>query len=337
MKKIFNFTTKFLFISIFIQVSFTASVAFSDRKQNVTLSKNNEFKITEETFILRSPHGYNIEVKTVRPKFEKYPDKRFPAVLRIAGGWGTSTFLLKNPMVKKIASYGLISVGYSTQPKKEKWEPDLRDFNGFKDQDDVAVVLRSILAHPNVNPEMVGIWSHSNGITLASGVLGREKYWDINGRIAFLLDDEGPYCPQDMLKVPGIRFHTKGIRKKWAKAVESKVGFNKQYQKEDDFFYERCAVNFIGNFKGIYQRAQGKDDHQTYFYHEHAVEMLNTATDGNAKWTRLNKEPKNQLYKSKNKPNAINIDNVLDVDKFQGANDKHIWKLLLNLFDQISN
>ncbi len=44
----------------------------------------------------------------------------------------------------------------------------------------------------------------------------------------------------------------------------------------------------------------------------HAVAYLNAATNGKAKWTRLNKQAKNQIYKSKQYPNGIDIKEALD-------------------------
>lgn len=323
---------------VFQKPAFSGSQAdCGDCLEKIELSKDNDFEIEDVTFNLKSRHGYNIRVRSVRPRFSKYPEKRFPTVLRIAGGWGVSTFLLNNRLAKKAASDGLIIVAFDTEPKlKEKTGSRIRDYNGFKDQDDAATVLASILNHPNVDPDMVGVWSHSNGITLASGVLGREKYKEIGEKIIFLLDDEGPHCPEDLIDAPDIKPHTRDIKSIWRnKVINAKVGAGKDYRTTDEFFSERCAVNFIGNFKGVYERVQAKNDHELAYYYGHAAAMINIAVNGKAKWTRLNREPKDQIYKSAELPGGIDMESVLDVEKIRGPNDRRIWDLLFSLFHEL--
>jgi len=64
-------------------------------------------------------------------------------------------------MAKRAASYGLIIVAFDSEKKDEKniQSVQVRDFNGFRDQEDVAIVLWSILKHANVNSNMV-VYSH---------------------------------------------------------------------------------------------------------------------------------------------------------------------------------
>jgi hypothetical protein len=299
----------------------------------VELSPNNHFETEGGTISLESSSGYSILVRFVAPRFSKYPNKRFPAVLRIAGGWGPSTFLLEHPLTQKAAERGLVVVAFDSEPKTtQEVGSTLRNYNGFRDQDDVALVLQAIFEHPGIDPSRVGVWSHSNGITLAAGVLGRSKYDKLSRRVLFLLDDEGPHCPKDILDDQSIRFHTPGIRETWAKVIDAMVGQGREYASVDEFFSERCAVYFIGNFPGAYQRLQAIEDHEPRDYHGHAVAMLNAATHGKARWTRLNNEPKNRLYASPQEPDGINIESVLDVDKFESANDPRIWDALFQMF-----
>ncbi len=345
MKEIFFKIVMVLVVLTVFPVFQTASFSYELAEEAVSINQagyialiqKNNFNVEEGFFDLWSNTGYRIRVYTVSPRFSEYPDMKFPAVLRIGGGWGTSEGLLKNQRTAEAASRGLVVVGFATEPKKEEdIGSGLRDYNGFKDQDDVATILASILNHPNVNPNMVGIWSHSNGITLASGVLGRGKYKDLNEKIIFLLDDEGPHCPKDLIDIPDIKPHTRGIKDIWRnKVINAKVGAGKDYRTTDEFFSERCAVNFIGNFKGIYQRVQAKDDHEIAYYYGHAVAMLNTATNGKARWTRLNRQPKNQIYKLVQLPDGVDIESVLDVKKIRGPNDRRIWDMLFNLFNEL--
>ena len=293
------------------------------------------YEIEEVTIYLESNYGYDICVRSIGPKLSKYPEEHFPAVLQIGGGWGTSIFMLDHHFAKIAASKGLIIVAFGTEPKlQEEIGSSKRDYNGFKDQDDVAIVLRSIFNCPNVNPNMVGVWSNSNGITLAAGVLGREKYQNLSEKVMFLLDSEGPHCPKEILNNPNITFYNPDIVDVWNTVIDAKVGPDKDYQSVEDFFAERCAVYFIDDFKGIYQRVQAKNDHALTNYYGHAVAMLNAATNGEAKWTRLNKQPKNQTYASLQEPDGVDIETVLDVEKFTSCNDYRIWDVLFDLFNQ---
>ena len=162
-------------------------------------------------------------------------------------------------------------------------------------------------------------------------MLGREKYSELSRNIKFLLDDEGPHCPKDMIDNPDIKFHTNGIREMWEDVLNAKVGDGKDYSNEDDFWSERCAVNLIEGYEGIYQRMQAIDDHEPSTYHGHAVAMVNAATNGKAEWTRLNNQPKNQIYSTNQKNEGIYIENVLEIKKFSGANDKRIWDMMFEL------
>ncbi len=311
---------------------------YGNYSEDVTLSKNNNFEIEDVTVVLKSDYGYDLRVRFVRPKFSRYPAKRFPAVLRISGGWGSGLFLLNGKPARRAASKGLVVAAYASSIKKEyPLGSDKRDYNGFKDQDDAAIVLKSILEHPNVNPDMAGIWSNSNGITIASGLLGREKYEKLSDKVAFLLDSEGPHNPQYILEnTDEINLRNpEGIMNRWKRALDAKVGPGRDYSTEEQFFRERCAINFIGNFKGVYLRAQARDDHALKDYHGHAVAMLNTATNGKAKWTRLNREPRNTLYRSFAEPDGVDIDSVLDVGRFIGPNDSRFWDALFNLFSRL--
>ena len=92
---------------------------------------------------------------------------------------------------------------------------------------------------------------------------------------------------------------------------------------------QTCALPI---YEGIYQRMQAIDDHEPSTYHGHAVAMVNAATNGNAEWTRLNNQPKNQIYNyNSNTPGGVDIDDILEIKKFSSANDKRIWDMLFKL------
>lgn len=291
------------------------------------------FEMEEYFLDMQSNHGYALRVRAVRPKFTAYPDRRFPVLLRIAGGWGPSNFLLDSPRTREAAARGIVLVTFDSEPKvKERPPSPVLDYNGFKDQDDVALVLLTVLEHPSVDPARAGVWSHSNGITLAAGVLGGGKYPELAG-VAFLMDDEGPHCPKEILQVltSPDDYVTSGIIQLWNEVIAAKSGAGKEYADADAFFAERCASYFVGGFGGTYQRMQALNDHEVKTYHGHAAAMLNAAGAGKAAWTRLNLDERDVVYQSPETPQGVPIDGVIEIDRFENANDERLWNMALDL------
>lgn len=302
----------------------------------VELDESNDFKTEDVTFTLGGPNGYDLNVRTVRPKLSEYSDKKFSAVLIVGGGWGAMTPFLNQDMVRKTSSDGVIFVAFDSPVRTDNMDGrkpiinDKRDYKGFKDQADVAFVLEYIFKNPNVNTDVVGVWSSSSGALLTSGVLGR--YSELGESVAFWMDDEGPSCPKELLEDPNLS--SVGGLKNWAMARDSKVGEGRDYKTEEEFWYERCGDKFIGNYKGIYQRIQGINDHALRQNYPHAIAYLNAATNGNAKWTRLNIQPKDVVYKSSEEPNGAAIENGLDIKSIK-QNKQAVWNMLFKLIKEI--
>jgi hypothetical protein len=312
----------FIIISIFF--IFTANLLLAQER----------FEVEDITFTLKSPNGYDLNVRSVRPKLSIYPNKKFPAVLKLAGGWGTMTKLLNGEMIRKAVSKGIIFVAFNSpiRVSPDSAEASRGDYKGFKEQADVAEVLKYIVESSNVSLNAIGIWSHSSGAILAAGVLGR--YPELSEKIAFFIDNEGPHCAKDLLEDPSINAGAiKGLEM-WKKARDAKVGRGKQYKTEEEFWYERCGNNFIGNYKGVYQRIQAKNDHALGSYYQHAIAYLNAATGGRAEWTRLNRQPKDQIYKSEQFPNGIPIETALDIESLR-ADSKVGWHVLFKLLEEV--
>lgn len=302
-----------------------------EKKINVDNFSQDKFETEDITFTLQSPNGdYDLTVRSVRPKLSLYSDKKFPAVLKLAGGWGAMTGLLNSKLTENAASEGIIFVAFDSSMRTDyPVGSSERDYKGFKDQDDVAVVLQNIFDNPNVDQNTVGVWSWSSGAILASGVLGR--YPELNEKVKFFLDGEGPHCGKDLLEDSNIETF-QGLRN-WEIARDAKVGPGKQYATEDKFWFERCGDNFLGNYKGIYQRIQGINDHALKKNYPHAVAYLNTATNGHATYTKLNKQPKNQIYNLSKNSNGIPIESILDVNRFR-SDDNHMWNIFFEIIEE---
>ncbi|MBI5882700.1 MAG: hypothetical protein HZB91_06305 [Elusimicrobia bacterium] len=296
-----------------LAAAFLASAWGSSEAREPAPSSRNRFETEDVSVGLRSPHGYAIRVRFVRPRFAKYPGRRFAAVLRLAGGWGPGTELLDHKLAVAAASAGIVVAAFDAEPKlrEEVGSPAL-DYNGAKDQDDAAVVLSELFRDPGIDPAAVGVWSHSNGVTIASGALAREEF---RRRVLFLLDDEGPHAPWDIIRDERISLRDESLRRIWKeKVLKAKVP--SEYRTPEGFFRERSAVNFIGRFEGIYQRVQARDDHVTLFWHGHAAAMLRAASvpAGKARWTRLNRGARNRAYGT---PEALEA--ALDVERINGG------------------
>lgn len=245
-------------LGVLISFIFTSSLLLAQER----------FEVEDITFTLKSPNGYDLNVRSVRPKLSIYPTEKFPAVLKLAGGWGTMTKLLNGEMIKKASSKGIIFVAFNSpiRVSPDSAEASRGDYKGFKEQADVAEVLKYIVESSNVNPNAIGIWFHSSGAILAAGVLGRCP--ELSEKITFFIDNEGPHCTKEVLEDPNINADAiKGLQM-WEKARDAKVGTGKQYKTEEEFWYERCGNNFIGNYKGVYQRIQAKNDHALGHYYQ---------------------------------------------------------------------
>ena len=293
-----------------------------------------KFEIEDITFTLKSPNGYDLNVRSIRPKLSVYPSEKFPAVLKLAGGWGIMTDILNGERIKKSASEGIIFVAFNSpiRVSPDSAAASSGDYKGFKEQADVAAVLKYIVESPNADTNVIGVWSHSSGAILAAGVLGR--YTELSEKVAFFIDNEGPHCAKELLENPNIDADAiKGLQL-WEKAKGAKVGAGKQYKTEEEFWYERCGNNFIGNYKGAYQRIQAKNDHALGYNYPHAIAYLNAATNGKAEWTRLNKQPKDQIYKSEQFPDGTPIESVLDIER-PTAGSEIGWNVFFKLLEEI--
>ena len=85
-----------------LSIGLVSILFFSLSVSAKTLSKPGAYKVEDITFTMIDPNDYGLRVRSIRPKFSKYPREHFPIVLRIAGGWGNSIFLLDNEIAKKL-------------------------------------------------------------------------------------------------------------------------------------------------------------------------------------------------------------------------------------------
>ncbi|MCX6901592.1 MAG: hypothetical protein NT105_23175 [Verrucomicrobia bacterium] len=158
-------------------------------------------------------------------------------------------------------------------PKEfRSWEGGL----GHAGQDAAAILLKHLLALPEVDKDNVGLVTFSFGVVGGTGALARHPELVVK----FLIDWEGPSGPQNLRWVPPDH-----------KIVRNHPATDKA------FWQERTASEFIKRIRCRYLRVQSDQDHvQVLGDNQHAIEMLNSAAASLCPWTRCNDNPPNIRY-----------------------------------------
>jgi hypothetical protein len=205
----------------------------------------------------------------------------YPGVVLVPGALSAGSDYDKGTEVtaEDIASLGLAVLHYDPSGRGKTGGKE--DYWGPNHQFELSIVLDHFAKRPGVLADNVGIFSFSIGITISSGALAGYSL----PFVRYLFDWEGP----------SNRFNiTKNDTHKPLKDFpSSNLGF----------WRDREAVRSIGNIKCGYFRYQAQQDHMQGAYQGHAIELVNLATKGKARWTRLNDNPPNMLF-DKNRVNA---------------------------------
>jgi hypothetical protein len=204
--------------------------------------------------------------------------KKYPALVLVPGGTGDSGGMLDDAM--RMASAGIVAVIFDPDGRGKSTGQE--DYDGHKQQDGLAAVIRFAATLPEVDAQQIGIATYSYGITMGSGVLAR--YSDLP--VKFLIDWEGPADRNYTTTGCGANRHG---------------GIQWQPCSDNAWWSEREAVNFIGKIRVPYQRVQSEKDH-VQPNNNHAIDMINAAIKGGVPWVRLNDYPPNQTYDTKSPP-----------------------------------
>lgn len=204
-----------------------------------------------------------------------------PALVLVPGGFGASGDFVDDAM--RITNAGIVAVAFDPDGRGKSTGQE--DFNGYKQQDGLAAIIRFTSTLPEVDAKQIGLVTYSYGITMGSGVLAR--YPDLP--IKFLIDWEGP----------ADRHYTTFCCR------DDGAGHIKWQPSSDNAWWsEREAVNFIGTIRVPYQRIQSEKDH-VQPSNQHAIDMISEAIKRGVPWTRLNDYPANQTYEVKNPPHML--------------------------------
>lgn len=189
-----------------------------------------------------------------------------PGVILVPGGlMGGSVF----DRSRGITASDLASLGFTVlhyDPSGRGRTGGEEDYWGLRHQGELATVAEYFAVLPEVEAENISIFSFSIGIGIASGALARHAL----PFVKCLFDWEGP----------SNRFNiTLNDTHRHLLAMPSS---------NISFWREREAASAIGEISCGYFRYQAQRDHMQGRFKGHAIELINRATYGKAKWTRMN-------------------------------------------------
>ncbi len=274
--------------------------------------KPEAFEAVVEPFEVQGPTGNTIYGMTRRPDPAKYPDLCFPAVVLVPGGINPGRLLVYGRDAEALAGSGMVVATFNAEGRVDDSPEDLRsegveDFNGFRQQEELCAVVQYVMKMPGVYASNVGISSQSYGITMAAGCAGRHPEIGIK----YIVDGEGP--PNSFVTCHGARFLGGDMAKyKTVKNIFDRLATWQDGTQENlDWWAEREAINFIGDFKGNYVRLQAEWDHAqppenpsqmvnfnhpngwpgggpAWWHNKHTADIVNAAVVGGVPWVRVN-------------------------------------------------
>lgn len=229
----------------------------------------------------------------------------YPAVVLVPGGSGNGMSFETDGEAAALSDEGFITMSFSPDGRGESTNGGTyteEDYCGYIHQAGLRAVLQYVHDLPASDDDNIGVISHSFGITMAAGALGR---YPNDPPVKFLIDWEGPADRTDTASPNGH--------------VEHDIS-------DDEWWYEREPTRHIGGFPGYFQVVQREDDH-VQSDNLHALKLNNEAVGpdgggtGSALWVRINAgsgpagNPINTIYAPPSLPNwhanTISINGVL--------------------------
>jgi hypothetical protein len=222
----------------------------------------------EECWIARG--GGRIYAHIHRPRQEG----SYPGIVFVPGGIspGTDYDRAKELTADDVAAIGFVVLHYDplgrgrTVGTEDRW--------GSKHQEELGYVVDHFSRLPEVDEGNLGILSFSIGITIATGALARFPL----EKVRYLFDWEGP----------SNRFNIT--------LNDTFEPFRDYPTSDEQYWKDREPARFIPDIACGYFRYQAETDHMQGSHKGHAIELLNLATRGKAKWTRCNDNPVNTFF-----------------------------------------
>lgn len=277
-------------------------------------SKDAYSTIVEE-FDLLAPSGNRLYGMIRRPDPVRHAGLCFPAVILVPGGINPGRMLALGEDAKLLAGSGMVVVTFNAEGRVDSSPEDIasegvEDYNGYRHQDGLCAIARYTMDLPYVTADNVGLSTQSYGITMGAGCAGRHPEIPIK----YIVDGEGP--PYGFATCHGPRFLA-GDMEKYNTVREifgREAAWQDDSQENLDWWSEREAINFIGNFRGYYLRLQATWDHAqppeneadvllynhpqgwpgggpAWYHNKHTNDVVNAAVAGGVPWVRVNLPP----------------------------------------------
>ncbi len=282
-----------------------------------------------EQFSIVNSDGNTIYGLIRRPDPELYPELSFAAVVKVPGGINPGRLEVLATEAIALAEAGMIVVCFNAEGRVDDRTADdiksegTEDFNGFRNQDTLAEVFQYVTKLPYVISDNVGIRTQSYGISMGAGCAARHPELPIK----YIVDGEGPPSSFVTVQEPWALYspsdHPFHDKYKTVYKILGHYSTDRDPSSENlSFWEEREAVEFIGDFNGMYLRLQGQWDHSqppshpseiemfhdppTWWQGKHTCDIVNAAIDGGVPWVRVNLlaqgNPVNQKYDADNQP-----------------------------------
>ena len=275
-------------------------------------SPSDQHETIIEAFEVLGPTGNRIFGLVRRPDPALYSEL-FPAVVLVPGGTGAGRKDAEGSEAEALSAAGMVVVAFNAEGRGSPGVAgDIRsegveDYNGFRHQDGLAKIIEFALSLDYVDPENVGVYSRSFGITMSAGCLGRYPELPIK----YLVDGEGPSCSFVTTQGPRYLAGEEPPGKDGAQMAGHPATWLDSSPWNTAWWSEREAVNFIGSFRGEYLRLQAVWDHAqppeteadiaayhhpdgwpgggpAWWQNKHTTDMVNAAVAGGVPWVRVN-------------------------------------------------
>lgn len=275
-------------------------------------------------FAVTAPSGAELYGMIHRPLGNPLRRARRPAVVLLPGALGAGRLMARGKVGTRLARAGMVVCSFNAEGRSngfgDRRSGGRSDYNGPRDQDGLAAVVRRLAAEPDVDPDNLGLASVSFGLVAATGALARHRL-----PVAWLVDEEGPAdCFSAMLK--GWRVYDLGERPDRAQKAIELFGHDCPTGPGPaaEFWAAREPVRFLPGFRGRYLRLQAEYDHVQppqepahralfdrggWWQGRHAVQLANAAVAGGVPWVRVNLpaqgNPVNATWDEANRPRWI--------------------------------
>jgi hypothetical protein len=291
-----------------------------------------QYAVVSEEFSIVNSEGHVIYGLILRPDPDTYQRQRFAAVIRIPGGINPGRMEVLAPESAALAEAGMVVVCYNAEGRVDsRTDIDLRsegseDYNGFRNQNTLAEIISYVMDLPYVIHDNIGLRTQSYGITTGAGCVARYP----NLKVKYIVDGEGPSESFVTVQEPWALFSPEDHpnHDKY-QTVYDLFGHYSTYRDSSEenrqFWAEREAIRFIGEFDGLYLRLQAEWDHSQppgqaseldafnrppiWWQCKHTCDMVNAAVDGGVPWVRVNLEKEgnavNSRYSHDNLPHFI--------------------------------